>query len=795
MIESARTAPLRRKLSVITALALAMLTLAACQPETATGSLILDVSGLPAGQDAIVAVNGTAGFATIVTESSTIGGLAFGEYEINAFDVAGPSETYRVVQVEPGQVTVTADSSPTVLVEYAVAPVSGNGQLVVAIDGLPSGTAADVSVTGPDGFSTIVTGTTVLDALAPGEYHLAAADLVDYVTLAESALTAEVKPNHAAYAEFAYTERLYLHVTAPDANLSLGASDTITFTLLRPDGATGPVTLKLTPTTGLAVSDTTLTFASGSNTVSTSIGDAGGAVDTYKVSFTAEMPDCAGCDIAEGSFEVTLSSMVVSTDDSDTPGTLRHLLGDERAETITFDPEVVSGGEFLINLAAPLLIDRQVTISGLDWSEEGPTVILDGQNALTPIIVDTGEVAAAVRLENLHIRNGLATLEAGGDGGGIRVLENSAVELSAVHVTRNEAEGSGGGIHNRGILTITDNSLILENHAMYDAGGIYNDGHATIVDSNVTENEAEGDGGGIYNGRMDSDELPDGSPKQLVISRSLIDRNSATNGAGIFSIRRLTVTDSELADNVAATNGGGINVAAMCSASAPLQNSGELHVSRSSFHSNGANNGLGGGLYASSQDFGLNSPLEIVNTTFAYNAATSGGGIYLVGVNDGPHSLHFNSIVRNYASGNHATDGVGAGLFILRNGIHLQGNLIAFNVAENTDNATQDVQADSGTVISDGHNFITTSPVHFTAVGSDEVNTVETAAPELQLAASTGRNGGPTTNVALGSDSSAARYVPAAECHDSAGEPLENDQRGMPRPVEGTCSVGAYQVQ
>ncbi len=56
-------------------------------------------------------------------------------------------------------------------------------------------------------------------------------------------------------------------------------------------------------------------------------------------------------------------------------------------------------------------------------------------------------------------------------------------------------------------------------------------------------------------------------------------------------------------------------------------------------------------------------------------------------------------------------------------------------------------------------------------------------------------NGGPTLTMQLLPGSPAIGFVPAAECEDPSGTPLDRDQRGAPRPGStGTCDAGAYQA-
>lgn len=48
------------------------------------------------------------------------------------------------------------------------------GSLAVSVSGLPSGSGADITVTGPEGFSRALTGSTTLSGLTPGSYQVAA---------------------------------------------------------------------------------------------------------------------------------------------------------------------------------------------------------------------------------------------------------------------------------------------------------------------------------------------------------------------------------------------------------------------------------------------------------------------------------------------------------------------------------------------------------------------------------------------------------------------------------------------
>jgi hypothetical protein len=84
-------------------------------------------------------------------------------------------------------------------------------------------------------------------------------------------------------------------------------------------------------------------------------------------------------------------------------------------------------------------------------------------------------------------------------------------------------------------------------------GGIYNSGTLTVTDSEISENTADEDGGGIFNAG-----LIDGGT--VIVNNSEIIRNVAGDrGGGIYSVSGSTVEvrNSELRDNTATAGGGG----------------------------------------------------------------------------------------------------------------------------------------------------------------------------------------------------------------------------------------------
>jgi hypothetical protein len=153
----------------------ALFALTACDDETppvapANGNLAVTVSGLPAGTNAAVTITGPAAYNRALTATQTVS-VPAGSYTVTAAEVtAGTSRYTGTVTGSPA--TVTSGGTANVGVTYALVPPS-NGTLQVNVTGLPAGTNAAVTVTGPGNFTQSVTATTSISA-APGSYTVTA---------------------------------------------------------------------------------------------------------------------------------------------------------------------------------------------------------------------------------------------------------------------------------------------------------------------------------------------------------------------------------------------------------------------------------------------------------------------------------------------------------------------------------------------------------------------------------------------------------------------------------------------
>ena len=86
----------------------------------------------------------------------------------------------------------------------------------------------------------------------------------------------------------------------------------------------------------------------------------------------------------------------------------------------------------------------------------------------------------------------------------------------------NDPEGSGGGIHNSGTLTVT-NSTLSGNSASY-GGGIHNSGMLTVTNATLSENSASY-GGGIHNS---------GNSSTATLNNMIVAGNGAWSGPDIY---------------------------------------------------------------------------------------------------------------------------------------------------------------------------------------------------------------------------------------------------------------------
>ncbi len=270
----------------------------------------------------------------------------------------------------------------------------------------------------------------------------------------------------------------------------------------------------------------------------------------------------------------------------------------------------------------------------------------------------------------------------------------------------------------------------------------------------MNSNSATLQGGGIYNLNgiiiVDNSGLSENTAPlgggilnsgTITVSNSTLASNSAVEGGGIWNESTLTISDSTLADNMASNIGGGIF-------NSSSDSGGTITVSNSTFSSNSAVN-AGGGIATYNM-------LEMGNSTFSGNTANAGGGIFnKVGTSD---------IESSTLSDNSANSG--SGVYNSEGSTTLSNSIIA-----NSMNGSDCF----GTIIDAGYNLVEDNSCGFSG-GSD---------PKLGPLAD---NGGATWTHALLPGSPLSNLIPPGSCM------LTADQRGVARPQNTNCDVGAYEL-
>jgi hypothetical protein len=141
---------------------------------------------------------------------------------------------------------------------------------------------------------------------------------------------------------------------------------------------------------------------------------------------------------------------------------------------------------------------------------------------------------------------------------------------------------------------------LISNFASSNGGGVYNKGTLTINNSTLGSNRATGNGGAIYN-----------DSGSVTINDSYLISSQALNGGGVYTLNgQLTIQRTGIRSSIVGANGGGLYIA------------GTTAITNSTFSNNTANSG--GGLYSIANT-------TVLNATFNENRADLGGAIFRSG--------------------------------------------------------------------------------------------------------------------------------------------------------------------
>lgn len=145
-----------------------------CRPTNGTLAVVTATTGPEPDADGFtVLVDGTNRGPIAPTATVNYSGLTTGMHTVGLEGVAPNCQAVGDhplgVAVEPGE---------TARVSFAITCVATTGALGVTISGLPGGTAAAVTITGPGSFSRALTTGGTLSGIAPGRYTVSAANVV-----------------------------------------------------------------------------------------------------------------------------------------------------------------------------------------------------------------------------------------------------------------------------------------------------------------------------------------------------------------------------------------------------------------------------------------------------------------------------------------------------------------------------------------------------------------------------------------------------------------------------------------
>jgi len=370
-------------------------------------------------------------------------------------------------------------------------------------------------------------------------------------------------------------------------------------------------------------------------------------------------------------------------------------------------------------------------------------------------VADGGAVANVSKTRLTITRGTFSGNVAGGSGGGVFSDTQRPATISGSVFTGNEAgdpvsgDGGGGGLYAGGDGPVTiSGSTFTENTAVATGGGMIlaSGAASSVTDTVVRDNHALG-GAGVQN-----------QGQGVTLQRLTVAGNVAeADGGGIQSegSGNFQILDTKVERNRALNGGGFANVA-----------DGTLTVSGTTFWDNRATV-YGGGVYNASDATAL-----IENTTISGNVAqTSGGGLY----SDADAGLR---VVNATVTLNLSPYGAGVG--------HEPGGSVNFPIEPSTSVLFRNsivagnlAGAECSFALgSEGGNLDSGDSCYFRG-SRDRLNAGN---PRIDAIAD---NGGPTMTHAVQNDSYALDGG-VAPC-------VLTDQRGVTRPKNTTCDMGAYE--
>lgn len=139
---------------------------------TSVGAMRVVLSGLPAAVNGAVTLEGPGNVSHTLAQTTVLDALAVGSWTVVGHEVTVSGDRYLAT---PASRTITVLSADTVEAPLTFARTTG--RLTLTVSGLPDGSSADVTVTGPAGYSRTVNASQTLVGLETGTYTIAANDV------------------------------------------------------------------------------------------------------------------------------------------------------------------------------------------------------------------------------------------------------------------------------------------------------------------------------------------------------------------------------------------------------------------------------------------------------------------------------------------------------------------------------------------------------------------------------------------------------------------------------------------
>lgn len=385
-----------------------------------------------------------------------------------------------------------------------------------------------------------------------------------------------------------------------------------------------------------------------------------------------------------------------------------------------------------ILVSTPLTLGPSVNIAG-----PGPSnLTISGGDAVSVFIVNAG---ANVQISGLAIQHGSSLLGGGIFNAGTLALNNVVVSLCTM------GNQLGGGIFNSGTLTLTSSQVSDNSAGNPDGegepgggGGIYNfGGTITISQSQISGNVAEP---GVI---IDNEGSQSGEPGQ---GGGVFSTNSASGTVGTVSINQSSILTNQ-PTGIEAFAGTSVTVAASTIASS------------------------GKGIQTDNA-----AQVTVTNSTIALNTlAINSGGSVVISFSTIADNLSGVSASLGQDFGGATPGSITFKASILSN--QIQNCLIVFRPPLGPG------------ISSDGYNLSSDDSCTTVFVNTGDVNNTSADLDPGGLR----NNGGPTQTIALLAGSPAIDAIPVNACTDVNGNPVTQDQRGVPRPQGPACDMGAFE--